>query len=109
MTPLRRLDDWIHVHIMNPVFTWIQKLFHWNRFQLIRWFMVSQPILWFLVAVAALVSKGAVVIALASLNSLIGTRRIQRLWSPLTRVSESFEETGRVNLDIDLMQWAQTN
>jgi hypothetical protein len=40
-----RFDLWIHNKIMNPIFNWIQEWFHWNRYQLIKYFfLVTLPL-----------------------------------------------------------------
>lgn len=44
MSLAKQYDNWLHVHMMNPFFGWIQKLFHWNRFQLIHWFSWVQVV-----------------------------------------------------------------
>ncbi len=101
MDALNRYDRWLHVRVMNPLFAWIQKLFHWNRFQLIRGFLLAETVTSLvaagLFAAAAVVTSSDIVIAPVVLSAsmflpgLLGVYIYREIRPDLKKASDDFK------------------
>ncbi|KKW29668.1 MAG: hypothetical protein UY72_C0036G0010 [Candidatus Uhrbacteria bacterium GW2011_GWD2_52_7] len=92
------LDAWIHKRVMNPVFAWMQRWLHVNRFDLLRYGLVVNVVLPALVMLEAVhdvsigKSSGIVMILITMLYvSDIVSAGFGNLWSALKNASERFE------------------
>lgn len=99
MTPIQRFDDWVHKNLMNPTFVWVQKIFHWNRFQLIQWFSIAFGTV--LILEIFLLDQW--------LNIIMGVFIFFYLWSVtpfLSSLSKEFEQAGFFKLPAQFKVWS---
>ncbi len=101
MDLLTAYDRFLHGKLMNPAFRWVQKLFHWNRFQLIRIFMIIATVFTILGTAAGFVTvfidhdHDLIVHCLnLSVYTLWRVVRFNPHYDGLKEASETFEATG---------------
>lgn len=117
MSWLERYDRWLHNRIMNPFFTWIQKLFHWNRLQLILWALRGIALGYLIQTAAALILAftqphdenwpiypiGGFVFLFLGRGDM---RRAVILGRDLKKAAERFEENLSLRLSVELIVYA---
>ncbi len=118
---LEWLDTWIHAHLMNPAFVWLQKIFHWNRFQLIAWFSKASVVSKVIVTALLLLSLGTVrhadtlIVSIWLFASFTYGGMAWAQWANfkrtrhfdlLSELSETFEQTGSYKLPTPFVLWA---
>lgn len=107
MSLLHRLDSLMHNWVFNPLFMWIQRWFHWNRFQLITparyTVMVSRLLVAFVALYKVVVPEESstqpwllwTVIALQAAMISTGLKTAREEKPLLEAASGHFERTGR--------------
>ena len=103
-----RFDQLLHDWVFNPVFKWIQRWFHWNRFDLILGFLIL-IILCGLVGFSVMYQLSALDPTEGHLSvhgpsvldkwltlywSVVGSALLVVLWRPLREASIHYELTG---------------